>query len=201
MKSLSGVVAGCLVVAGIASSPAVAAQTPPLAPAEEIGIFESVCLEGQAKFDPASLSEVTFSEIPTSVWDMVANLREISYHRSPENEDRLFEQGVSTWDVNATIYRLENSDGAYLVVPAQNTARGEFRDLCAVAWNREDYLAARRAVIGTTGEETVATPRESARESVYSYKHLETHDLMVSASTDWTVMAVALADLPSTSTE
>jgi len=136
---------------------ALAAQT--AQPIEAIQLFDSVCLNGEARLSPSRVERVSPNRFPETGRYMFAMID--PRHKPPPGG---ILRPISPRELPGLIYRTKGKPAAYLIIPDEGAQTG-YQTACAVLIQDNVYAEGKRAIVrflsGTDAK--LAEPDEGER--------------------------------------
>jgi hypothetical protein len=118
---------------------AAAVDNPPILPPPAIGLFESVCLNGQAQLKPDDVERISADRLPTKARILLHS------NGAAGNPNEKYIDALPGSSLPKTVYRIAAPKPTYLIIPDAGAASG-YRSTCAVFVEDDVYSQAIRAV-------------------------------------------------------
>ena len=150
-------------------------------------------MTGSARLKAGLAKRVNFSQVPQDARATLGKTRAGLHHAEWVARKKPYtERPVKQAELPGSIYRVGAASETFLIVPA-GSGEGDFARSCAVIWKGEDYLKARRAIIGAVKEEPGQILLPSQNADGFGYTFQESGDFMISIVTykGWTALVGA----------
>lgn len=162
----------------------VAGQPNPMA------LFDALCIKGAAQFSDGDLSEIDLGALPGPARNVLTRTRGALHHYDEERRVFADTRPPTAWEIPGPIYRAYDSE-IYLIPPPAQGGSGDFGNSCSVVWEGEDYLAARRSIVGTAGEQGIQLPSESNDGYGLTIQRVFGHMIVIVSFRGWTAILAA----------